>query len=247
VIEILPFIKMAQGLGLVSLFGWLVDKGGIMPYDLLPEYVSSYLDGLVPSRPPEMQAMEYYAQKTGFPIIGPASGFFCYQQARISCARRVFELGSGYGYSTAWFARAVEENGGGEVFHVVWDEDLSRQARQHLGKLGYGTEGSSVSVQYQISEAIQALKETDGPFDLIFNDIEKHAYPKSLPVIHEKLRPGGLMIVDNLLWHGRIFDRSDRSTDTQAIHEFTRQVTSDPAWITTLIPVRDGVLLAYKV
>ncbi|HEX7972979.1 MAG TPA: class I SAM-dependent methyltransferase, partial [Anaerolineales bacterium] len=174
-----------------------------MPYELLPDYVSTYLDGLVPPRLPEMQAMEVYAQKISFNIIGPASGQLCYQIARISGARRIFEMGSGFGYSTAWFARAVQENGGGEVYHVVWDADLSQQARQHLGALGFGRNSSQVEVHYRVSEAIQALKETEGPFDLIFNDIDKHAYPESLPVIREKLRPGGVLIVDNLLWHGR--------------------------------------------
>jgi len=218
-----------------------------MPDNLLPDHVSTYLEGLVPPRPPEMQAMEEYAQKIGFNIIGSASGQLCYQIARISGARRIFELGSGYGYSTAWFARAVQENGGGEVYHVVWDAELSQQARHHLGVLGFGNNGSRVAVHYRVSEAIQALKETEGPFDLIFNDIDKHAYPESLPVIREKLRPGGVLIVDNLLWHGRIFDPSDQTADTAAIHEFTHLMTKDPAWITTIVPIRDGVLVAYKV
>ncbi|HET6847129.1 MAG TPA: hypothetical protein VFH29_09865, partial [Anaerolineales bacterium] len=87
--------------------------------------VQDHLIKLVPPREPEMVAMERYAARTGFPIIGPAAGYFCYQVARILGARSVFELGSGYGYSTAWFARAVKENGGGKVHHTVWDDKLS--------------------------------------------------------------------------------------------------------------------------
>jgi predicted O-methyltransferase YrrM len=194
-----------------------------------------------------MQAMEDHAQRTGFPIIGTASGQLCYLIARIAGARRIFEMGSGFGYSTAWFARAVQENGGGEVYHVVWDAELSREARTHLGELGFGVNGSRVAVQYRVSEAIKALKDIPGPFDLIFNDIDKHAYPEALPVIREKLRPGGVLIVDNLLWHGRIFDPADQAKDTTAIREFTRLLTTDPDWITTIVPIRDGVLVAYKV
>src|SRR6476660_2420151 len=100
-----------------------------MAIDPLPKHLGDYLDGLVPPRPPEMQAMEAYAQEVGFPIIGPASGYICYQIARMIGARRIFELGSGYGYSTAWFAKAVQENGGREVHQVVWDEQLSQMAR----------------------------------------------------------------------------------------------------------------------
>ncbi|MGQ0571570.1 MAG: O-methyltransferase, partial [Armatimonadota bacterium] len=108
-----------------------------MAIEILAPEVHKYLDSLVPARPAEMQAMEAYAREHAFPIIGPGAGYFCYMVARMLGARRIFEMGSGYGYSTAWFARAVQENGGGEVYHVVWDEDLSRRARGHLGKLGY--------------------------------------------------------------------------------------------------------------
>jgi len=212
-----------------------------MASDPLPMYLQEYLDGLVPQRPPEMQAMEAYAKQTSFPIIGPSSGYFCYQVARMIGARRVFELGSGYGYSTAWFAQAVQENGGGEVHHVVWDEQLSQKARGHLGALGFGD-----LVRYHVGEAVEALRAATGPFDLIFNDIDKHGYPASLPVIAEKLRPGGALIIDNMLWHGAIFDPNDHSPATQGVHEFTRLITKDPGWIASLVPLRDGMFLAYK-
>ncbi len=206
-------------------------------YDVIQEYLTS----LVPPRPAEMQAMEAYAEKTDFPIIGAAAGYACYQAARMIGARSVFEMGSGYGYSTAWFARAVQENGGGVVHHVVWDEKLSAMAREHLAKLGYAD-----IVRYQVAEAVETLRQTPGPFDLIFNDIEKKDYPASLPLIKEKLRPGGLLVIDNLLWHARIFDPADKTEATAAIHEFTRAIVGDPDWIVNLIPVRDGVMVAYK-
>ncbi len=201
----------------------------------------SYLDSLVPKRPRELQIMEEYAREHGFPIVGPASGQFCYLQARLIGAKRVFELGSGYGYSTAWFCRAVRENGGGEVHHVVWDKDLSNRARRHLDSLGYGD-----IVRFTVGEAVTALSHAEGSFDLIFNDIEKEAYPASLPVIAEKLRSGGLLIVDNLLWSGRVFDPSETEASTQAIREFTRLVVNDPGWVATLVPIRDGLLVAQK-
>ena len=205
------------------------------------EQLRDYLDSLVPERPAEMRAMEAYAQEHNFPIVGPASGYFCYQVARMIGARRIFEMGSGYGYSTAWFARAVQENGGGEVFHVVWDETLSQQARGHLEALGYGD-----LIRYRVGEAVQALRETEGPFDLIFNDIDKQAYPESLPVIEEKLRPGGVLIIDNMIWSGRIFDDSDQSPATQGVRELTRRITSSPDWVVSLIPIRDGLILGTK-
>ena len=212
-----------------------------MSNDPVPAQVQEYLDRLVPARPGELQAMEDYAGETGFPIVGPSSGQLCYQVARMIGARRVFELGSGYGYSTAWFARAVQENGGGTVHHVVWDEQLSEKARGHLGALGYGD-----IVRYHVGEAVAALRQADGPFDLIFNDIDKQGYPASLPVIAQKLRPGGVLIIDNMLWHSRIFDPSDRAAATEGVREFTRLITTDPGWIASLIPIRDGLIVAYK-
>jgi len=205
------------------------------------DVIQNYLTSLVPPRPAEMQAMEAYAEKTDFPIIGAAAGYACYQVARMIGAKSVFEMGSGYGYSTAWFARAVQENGGGVVHHVVWDEKLSAMAREHLGKLGYAD-----LIRYTVAEAVETLRQTPGPFDLIFNDIDKEAYPESLPIIKEKLRSGGVLIIDNLLWHARIFDKTDQSKNTVAIHKFTHDITTDPDWIVNLIPVRDGVLVAYK-
>src|SRR6266536_877592 len=138
-----------------------------MAFDPIPTQVQEYLDSLVPARAAELQAMEAYAKETSFPIIGPAAGQLCYLVARMIGARRVFELGSGYGYSTAWFARAVRENGGGEVHHVVWDEELSREARGHLATLGYDD-----LVRFHVGEAVQTLNRMAGPFDLVFNDID---------------------------------------------------------------------------
>jgi len=211
--------------------------GDIMEY----LQINDYLNTLVPERTAEMQAMEAYAEKTGFPIIGPVCGYLCYQITRMVKAHSVYEMGSGYGYSTAWFARAVKENGGGTVYHVVWDEALSRRARQHLDNLGY-----SNLMEYRVGEAIETLYQTPGQFDLIFNDISKVCYPESLPIIYEKIRPGGVLIVDNLLWGGRVFDPNERSADTEGVRELTHTLTTDPAWITSVIPIRDGMLVAYR-
>jgi predicted O-methyltransferase YrrM len=203
--------------------------------------ISAYLDSLVPSRHAELQAMEAQAARDDFPIIGPAAGYFCYLMSRLVGARSVFELGSGFGYSTAWFARAVQENGGGVVHHVVWDEDLSARARKHLAALELDR-----FVTFHVGEAVEELRKTAGPFDVVFNDIDKSGYPASLPVIADRLRPGGLLLVDNLLWHRRVLDPSDRSADTIGVRELTRLVTTDPKWIASIVPIRDGILVARR-
>ena len=203
--------------------------------------VQDYLTALVPPREPELMEMEKHAQKHDFPIIGAACGYYCYQLARMIKAQSVFELGSGYGYSTAWFAKAVKENGGGVVHHTVWEAELSKQAAGHLSKLG-----SVDVVQFHVGEAVETLRQTEGPFDIIFNDIDKEGYPDSLPVIKEKLRPGGLLIIDNMLWHGQTLDLQDHEQSTEAIRKFIKTITSDPDWIVSLAPMRDGMIVAYK-
>jgi len=209
--------------------------------NFLDPAIASYLDDQIPQRPAELKDMERIAEATKFPIIGPASGQLCYLVARLIGARRIFELGSGYGYSTAWFARAVRENGGGEVHHVVWDEDLSKRARAHLERLGY-----TDLVRYHVAEAVETLRATDGPFDLIFNDINKRDYPASIDAIQPKLRRGGALIIDNMLWSGRILDPADQSPDTEGVRAVTRRVLESSDWIASIVPVRDGVLVACR-
>ena len=203
--------------------------------------VQDYITSLVPPREPELKKMEEIAEKNDFPIIGPACGYYCYQLARMINAKSIFELGSGYGYSTAWFARAVKENGGGVVHHTVWDDDLSKRAQKHLSALG-----SADLVKFHNAEAVETLRQTPGLFDIIFNDIDKDGYPDSLPVIKEKLRSGGLLIIDNMIWHGQTLDPNDHESTTEAIRRFTHDITTDPDWVVTLVPMRDGMIVAYK-
>lgn len=209
--------------------------------EILYEKVQEYITSLVPPREPELQKMEEYAEAHDFPIIGPVCGYYCYQLARMIGARAIFELGSGYGYSTAWFAKAVKENGGGVVHHTVWDEKLSSSAREHLSALN-----SADVVEFHVAEAVETLRQAAGPFDIIFNDIDKEAYPESLPIIKEKLRHGGLLIIDNMIWHGQILDPNDHEKSTEAIRRFTRDITADLDWIVSLFPARDGMIIAYK-
>jgi predicted O-methyltransferase YrrM len=208
--------------------------------EILDAPLAAYLDSLVPGRPQELRDMEAYAKQHDFPIVGPACAHIGYQIARMIGARRIFELGSGYGYSTAFFAKAVQENGGGEVHHVVWDEALSAKARGHLAALGLDG-----VVRYHVGEAIATLRETAGPFDLVFDDITKKDYPASLPAIDEKLRPGGVLIVDNMLWSRRVMDPSERSPDAEGVREMTRLLFQS-SWISSIVPIRDGLLIALK-
>ena len=117
---------------------------------------------------PVLAEMEEVARHTRFPIIDRAASKCCYLLCRLAKVRTVFEMGSGYGYSTAWFAMAVRDNGGGVVHHVVWDEELSRKARDYLQRTNL-----SEFVRFTVGEAVETLRNTTGHFGCIFVDIEK--------------------------------------------------------------------------
>jgi caffeoyl-CoA O-methyltransferase len=210
--------------------------------ELFHPQVVDYLLALSRHGDPVLERLEEEARAERFPIIGPAAGQFCHLAARMIGARRIFELGSGFGYSTLWFARAVREAGGGEVYHTVWDEALSARARANVEEAGYGD-----VVRFHVGEAVAALRESTGPFDVVFNDIDKEGYPQSLPVIKEKLRRGGILLIDNMLWRGKIFDPQDHFPSTEGVRRFTAALWADDAFLKQLIPIRDGLILALKI
>ena len=202
--------------------------------------VEQYLYELLPERDAVASEMELYAEQHRVPIIGPAVARLLALFVEVSGAKRIFEMGSAIGYSTIWLARAAGPKG--KVHYTDGDPANAQRARGYFRRAGLAKR-----IDVQVGDALELLKKTPGKFDLIFNDIDKHAYPESLPVIQEKLRPGGVLIVDNLLWHGQIFDATDQTADTTGVRDFTRRMTTDPGWITTIVPIRDGVLVAYKV
>jgi caffeoyl-CoA O-methyltransferase len=210
--------------------------------DLFAPQLTDYLNELARHGDPVLERLEKQAAESRFPIIGPPAGQFCYLVARLIRARRIFELGSGFGYSTLWFAKAVRDNGGGEVHHTVWDDELSRQARANVEAAGL-----TEIVRFQVREAVAALRQAEGQFDIIFNDIDKHGYPDSIPVIKRFLRPGGVLIIDNMLWHGRAWDTSDTDPSTEGVRKVTQMIRDDPEFISSLVPIRDGMITAMRV
>jgi caffeoyl-CoA O-methyltransferase len=199
-----------------------------------------YLYALLPRRDRVMAEMERYAARHDVPIIGPACGRVLYQLARLAGARRVFELGSAIGYSTAWLARAVGPHG--VVYYTDNSAANAKRARKYLRRAGL-----SGRVRFLTGEALQLLRATDGPFDLIFNDIHKAQYPEVFRIAVPRLRPGGLFISDNVLLTGRAA-RVARPKDVsaRAIQEFNRLIYRSDELFTTIIPLRDGLAVCVK-
>lgn len=200
--------------------------------------IEGYLKNLIPLEDEVLKEMGKLGEERGFPIIGPIVGRLLYQLAIMIRAKRVFEMGSGFGYSAYWFAKAVGD--GGEVVFT----ELSQKNAQ-LGRDFFRRGGVDRIVRIHVGDALQILEETEGEFDIIFNDIDKEYYPLAVDKAYKKLRRGGLFITDNVLWFGRVLT-DDLSPSTKGVKEFTRLLFSEKGFLTTIIPIRDGVSLSVK-
>ena len=200
--------------------------------------VNRYLFEVQRRRHPILRPMEAYAEKHDFPIIGPLVGRVLYQLARAIGARRVFELGSGYGYTAVWFAQAVGPKG--LVVMTEGDPRNSERAMRYLRRARLAQR-----VRPLVGDALEHLERERGTFDLILNDIDKWQYPEVFPIARKKLRKGGLLITDNMLWSGRVLrKRGDRNT--RGVQQLTRLLYQAPDFFTTLLPIRDGVTVSLK-
>ncbi len=202
--------------------------------------ISEYLRRLYDDGDPVRTEMEALARERHFPIVGPLVGRHLILLTLAIRARRVFELGSGYGYSALHFARAVGE--GGAVHCTELDEGNVRLAEGFLTRAGVWGR-----VTYHREEATAALRRVGGTWDIVYNDIDKDGYPETVDLAHTHLRPGGLFITDNVLWSGRVLPgEDDGSADTRGVVDFTRRLLAHPGFLTAIDPTRDGVAVALR-
>jgi predicted O-methyltransferase YrrM len=207
---------------------------------LLIAGLDDYLLSVLPPRDAVLARMEDEAARRHIPIVGPAVGRLLAQLARITGARRVFELGSAIGYSTIWLARAVGPEG--RVFYTDGSEENAAEARRNLEEAGV-----SDRVTVLVGDALTRLAETEGEFDLVFNDVDKEGYPEVLRQAVPRLKAGGLLVTDNVLWDGALrLPACEDDAETAAIREFNRLSYAHPDLEVTIVPLRDGVAVARK-
>ncbi len=208
--------------------------------DIVHPRIARYLAALIPPRDPVLAEMEQRAEREGIPIVGPVVGRLLYQLALIAGARRVMELGSAIGYSTMWWARAVGPSG------TVWYSDASEEnARDAIGYLERG--GVAHRVHVLVGDAVKCMAAVKGKFDIVFCDIDKPGYPAALRAAMPRLKRGGLLVVDNTLWKGRVTSRWGGDAATKAVKRLNRLVYGDDAWaFSVVLPLRDGVTVVVK-
>ncbi|HKW42776.1 MAG TPA: O-methyltransferase [Thermoplasmata archaeon] len=200
--------------------------------------IDAYIDGLANRGDPALQAVEKQGTTEGWPIVAAAEGSLLHILARSIRAKRILELGTAIGYSGTWLARALAD--GGELLTVEHSPETAAIARRNFEKTGVASK-----VKLLVGNAAKVLEDLDGPFDFIFNDIDKAGYPAVLDPCIQRLRTGGLLVTDNVLWSGEVA-RKSRSKETAAIRTYNERLSRDPRMIAAIVPLRDGVSIALK-
>ncbi len=209
-----------------------------MERNIVHPEVQAYLETLLPQAEPVRAEMERLAEERNFPIVGPLVGRLLFVLARGIGARRVFELGSGFGYSAFWFAQAVGP--AGRVFCTDRSDQHASEAKDLLARAGMGER-----LEFHSGDALSVFAKHPGPFDIVFCDIDKEGYPDVPAAALPKLRQGGLLIFDNTLWFGRVVDRAQDKA-TAAIQRLNLELGGRPDLATTIVPLRDGVSVSLK-
>jgi predicted O-methyltransferase YrrM len=205
--------------------------------------IEDYMRGLLsPTDHEVLTDMEALAATNNFPIVGRLVGVFLETMAKSINAQRVFEFGSGYGYSAYWFAKAVGATG--QVICSEADLLNKEKAEQYLSRADLWDR-----VDFQAGMAQDIFAQTEGLFDVCYNDVDKGDYPEIWLLAKDRIREGGLYIADNVLWRGRV--AVEEFTDvfqgwTEAIREHNALVFNDPDFDSFINPTRDGVIVARR-
>ena len=213
------------------------------------ERVENYLYAMLPEREPVLLEMEKQAKERDIPIVGPAVGRLLYQYARLLNARTIFEMGSAIGYSTIWWAKAVGE--GGKVHYTDGSRKNADEARRYFQQAGVADR-----IEVHVGDALEILSERKEQFDILFNDVDKHDYPRVFHMAAARVRKGGLFITVIALRRGEVSyaagnpplaNAAEPDRNTKGVVELNRLLYSSSDWYTTIVPLRDGVAVAFRV
>lgn len=165
-------------------------------------------------------------------LSGPVVGRLLHMLIKISGTRRVLEIGTFAGYSALMMAGALP--GDGEVITLEINERYGALARQFFEKSEHG-----YKINLVMGEALESLKTVEGPFGLVFLDADKVNYPAYYEAILPKLKPGGLIVIDNVLWSGGVLNPSD--DQAKAIDRLNKRIAEDSRVEQAMITERDGL------
>jgi caffeoyl-CoA O-methyltransferase len=215
------------------------------PGGIVRSNVEVYIYSLQRKRDAVLRIIEDDAAKNGVPIVGPLVGNLLSILARSCRARNILEVGTATGYSAIWLAQAFGKNSG-KLITIELDTERKSQAESNFRRAGLERrievkQGDAREIVPRLSEAVPES------FDVVFLDVgDKTLYIDLLAPCAALIREGGFLLADNTLWRGFVADESDRSEETLTIREFNMRVAKMPAFDSVIVPLRDGVTVAFK-
>ncbi len=206
--------------------------------------IEKYLENLLPERDGLLQEMEEAALRETIPVVTPAVGNFLAWLVRTSKAARILEIGTAIGYSTIWLARAAEVNNG----HVTTiDMNLARrqEASNYFDRSGLFGRITSLA-----GDARKILPGLAGPFDLVFIDAAKGEYLEYFNLVQRLIKPGGMLVVDNVLFRGWVVPGAEFEPKyvriVNSLRDFLQELNNHPDFSTSVLPLGDGLSLSIK-
>lgn len=212
--------------------------------NITPQPILDYLSAFRRDPHARLASIDREGRAEGLPLVYPDTGALLHTLALGCGARRILEIGTCIGYSTLWLATALPA--GGALITMEYDAARAARARDHFAAAGYADRISVI-----VGDATRFLHKVAGPFDLIFQDSDKRLYEPMVDRLVELLRPGGLLVADNVLWNGEVVpgyvtEKKYSVEDTAAIVGFSKRVAADPRLYTSFAPVGDGVSISVK-
>jgi predicted O-methyltransferase YrrM len=210
---------------------------------IVPDAVEHYLADLNRGGDAVLDAIARGNVTRGLPLVDAEVGALLRVLAMSIGATRILEIGTAIGYSGIWLAGALPDDG--MLLTLELSEERAREARENFARAGVEKRVSVI-----VGDAKLRIAKVAGPFDLIFQDGDKQLYEPLLDRLVSLLRPGGLLVTDNVLWDGEVvpgFVTPQRDqADTRAIAAYNERVASHPQLVTSIVPLRDGVSISVK-
>ena len=215
----------------------------IMGY-IVPDPVERYLSGLNRATDSVLADIARDGEAQDLPLVDAEVGALLRVLAMSVGARRILEIGTCIGYSGIWLARALPADG----MLITMEKDQQRAA---IAKANFERAGVGDKVSIMVGDAALKIVKVAGPFDLVFQDGHKPLYNTLLDPLVKLLRPGGLLVTDNVLWDGEVVPGyvatpQRNQDDTRAITEYNQRLSTHPQLLTSIVPLRDGVAISVK-
>lgn len=211
---------------------------------IVPEPIERYLSSLNRLHEPVLREVAEAGAREDLPLIDAEVGALLRVLATAVSASRVLEIGTAIGYSGIWLAGALPPHG--RLISLEMNPDRARVALGNFARAGLADR-----VQVVVGDALRTIPSVAGPFDLIFQDGDKRQYVPLLDRLVDLLRPGGLLVTDNVLWNGEVVPGFVSTPhrdpeDARAIADYNVRLNAHPRLMTAIVPLRDGVAMSVK-